>query len=115
MKDDKALRDELRAKHGDECVTYDNAKHGLFVFRKPTAVAYARFRSAVTKKGADSTASVAQLCTDCLVYPVGDSGPDYDKCLALFEAYPALSDSLSGALVKLAGGGDPEENGLGKL
>ena len=113
---DETLRAELRAKHGDECAAVERAKHGLFVFAKPTAVVYTRFRQKVTQKGVDSGAVTSQLCTDCLVYPTGPSGdPDYTRCSALFEAYPGLPDSIGAQLVKLAGAGDGDDVGVGKL
>lgn len=110
-------RDELRAQFGDETVLVDKTDAGIgaFVFRKPGAIAWERFQDALMsdKKGHKKSSSFAQLCRDCLVYPLGENGkPDMGKLGALFEAFPGIATTITGELSDLAGAG---ESHVGKL
>jgi len=82
---------------------------GVFVFKKPNAIAAKRFRTTLgsDKRGVDKDEAWPQLLRDCLTYPKLPEGkPDLAALNKLIEEYSFLPTQVGADLIDAAGGGE---------
>jgi hypothetical protein len=99
---------QFKEKYGEALAFHENAKHGLFIFRKPSKIIWKKFRTMSNKPNADVDACAEDLVSNCLCFPEAEGGkPDFAKLRLLFEDCPALVDEIVVEVHALAKGQAP--------
>ncbi len=101
-------RARLREQFDSEKSVFVDEEIGAFVFTRPKPLPWNRYFRGLSSddKKRDKNGDMAQLCRDCLAYPITSDGkPDLAKLAALFEELPGVVLSIVGELSDLAGAG----------